>query len=275
MKNKHIPQEMSDQLTLCVFGLRIRVLFYNCENIFMQNRLINIIRTYFKHYVQRSVSNKSFDYTISVVEPDTIPYIRQDNKGYLPYFEKMAKNEITTYYTDGYFQFAHLLQVVLLKRLTGAICVHCSSSLTRNGTFLFVGKSGAGKSTIVRLLKPIYSPLSDDSLILKKRSGLYTVEQNAFMEKGGRQNNYANKIFPVRGVFFIQKADYFQIKHVRDKSIILRNIASQTWSFDPITSSQLKFISDFVKDNTHFYNFYFKKTGEIIPFFQSWIRQAY
>lgn len=49
--------------------------------------------------------------------------------------------------------------------------------------YLFLGKSGAGKFTIMKLLNGKYSALADDDVIVKKESYNYYLYQSPFLEK--------------------------------------------------------------------------------------------
>lgn len=96
-----------------------------------------------------------------------------------------------------------LLSYLLLEQ--GGCLIH-STGLIRNGQgYLFVGKSGAGKSTVARLSAPTAKILSDDLTLTQCLDDEMSVYGTPFWGdfKGDNANNCGA---PLRGIYFLQQA---------------------------------------------------------------------
>ncbi|MEM7117498.1 MAG: hypothetical protein AAF614_34010 [Chloroflexota bacterium] len=86
-------------------------------------------------------------------------------------------------------------------------CLIHSTGLIRNGQgYLFVGKSGAGKSTVARISAPTTKILSDDLTLTQYRDGEMSVFGTPFWGdfKGDNVNNFGA---PLQGIYFLRQAD--------------------------------------------------------------------
>lgn len=88
-----------------------------------------------------------------------------------------------------------------------------SSSLAKKGVgYLFIGKHGSGKSTIIKLAKykQDYKPFNDDYAIIRKINDEFLLFSSPFLEK----NKIAikNDSAKVTKIFFIKKAKFTKIE---------------------------------------------------------------
>jgi hypothetical protein len=85
-----------------------------------------------------------------------------------------------------------------------------ASAIVRNGkAYLFLGRSGAGKSTAVRLLKqenPSIDIIADNNVFIRKQKDTFLIFPPAFLEWNlSQEMTHAPTGYPVRAVFFLRR----------------------------------------------------------------------
>ena len=73
----------------------------------------------------------------------------------------------------------------ILHHLSGGFVLHSSTIVIDGLAYIFTGKSGVGKSTIVSLIKEFYPSgdiISDNSAFIKKQNGKYIIYPSPYME---------------------------------------------------------------------------------------------
>lgn len=119
-------------------------------------------------------------------------------------FQRGGAHSLTLFPTDQI-----LLARVLPDR--GGVMVHGAGVILRGEGFLFAGHSGAGKTTVARLLRERGTVLCDDRVIVRK-------EGEGFRLYGtwshGDLPLVSPASAPLRGVFFLRKADRHRIRSV-------------------------------------------------------------
>jgi hypothetical protein len=156
----------------------------------------------------------------------------------------------------------------LLLKNRGFI-LHSSASISEDEAFVFVGSSGAGKSTSAKLLKEEYPRLNDDKSIIRKVNNNYFCYQNSFREKYEYRKNpeIDARGYKVSKLFFLRKSNDFKMEKIADKDLVLKKILKQVLNSGQIPiGNAMKFVSSF--DN--FYYLYFAKDKKrMIRFFKS------
>ena len=95
--------------------------------------------------------------------------------------------------------------------------LHSSSLVKDDKIYLFSGKDGSGKTTIIKSF-PEHQTLSNDFSIIKKNRGRFYVFCSPFYEK--YKFNRRNVKFPVKALFFIKHAPKNRIKTIDNKEKI-------------------------------------------------------
>jgi hypothetical protein len=86
------------------------------------------------------------------------------------------------------------------------VCLHASSVEENGSGYVFVGRSGAGKSTTARMGK-FDRILSDDITLIRKMGRLYSVFSNPWWNIGADINIKRSQVpVPLKAIFFIKKA---------------------------------------------------------------------
>jgi len=104
--------------------------------------------------------------------------------------------------------FENLFRIIVAYRLLaqGGMVLHSAGLAQDDKAWLFIGRSGAGKSTISRLgEKAGLTILSDDMNAIVLRNGVYMTEQLPFAGEHGQTALTKGK-FPVQAVYYLQKS---------------------------------------------------------------------
>jgi hypothetical protein len=102
------------------------------------------------------------------------------------------------------------------------ISLHASSLEDRGFGYVFIGPSGAGKTTVAELLHPARI-LSDDTAIIRKINNVYKIFPNPWCNDGIKIK-YPMKGATLRGIFFIQQAGNTNIKRLNYKEALSKLI---------------------------------------------------
>ena len=256
-----------DNLTLLIADFSIRLTFQNSAVPRLKNRFKVEIKDFFKDFISNKPDKES-DFVIEIT--DNIPDNRRKytqvikgNKHYVLFYKKTGSKWITCFYQNSVFHFQIIVQNILYELLTKnkGFMVHASASKIGNKAFLFLGQSGAGKSTSVALLKKVYSPLSDDFSIIIKIKDEYFFYQHPFREK----NNIENKNFSrylLGKVFFLEKSLYFKVEKINNENKTTEWMIKQLMSPNP---SMMRTLMQFCLEFNGYYKLSFVKeeTGMI------------
>lgn len=100
---------------------------------------------------------------------------------------------------------------------------HCSGVIFKEHGLVFMGHSGAGKSTVAKRLKGMAEILCDDRIALRKEGGgfrMYGTWNN------GELPDVSAASTPLRGIFFIKQATRNRIVPISDGQTVLKNLIS-------------------------------------------------
>lgn len=169
-------------------------------------------------------------------------FVRKKKKEtFIKLYEFKSKYKINTYYHLSEEQFYIVLRSglqVLLKDGKGFI-MHGSSSVINDKADIFLGESGAGKSTIMTILSKSYQPLADDSFIIKKVNNIFMVYSTPLIEK----NYWVNKSYrgyPINKVFFLKKGPFHYIHSLKNKEVIINKFIKQIYTNKDDFEKQMK-----------------------------------
>lgn len=146
------------------------------------------------------------DFIVNLLDKKKTDFIKEGNAFYRKIIEPTKKeNEINIYCIDNYdihLVFKYVIGILLDKH--HSFILHTSAVLANNKAYLFLGRSGSGKSTIAKLLAKKYQVLCDDMAFVRREGDKYYFYQTPFLE-----NNFA-KVFPkkleVKKIFILNKA---------------------------------------------------------------------
>lgn len=183
-------------------------------------------------------------------------------------FEVKNSNTIITRYTISIFQFELILLFIIenFYKKNGLI-LHCSSVMDSDkNSYLFIGKQGAGKSTILNLLRKKYIPLSDDNLLIVNIKSNFYAYQIPFLqsEKKIFKSSIRSKI---KKIFFLVKSNFCKEEVETDRNYIFNRLSNNYKSiYDiKINKFRIKQLLKLLKKN-FFSKLYFSKNEATISF---------
>ena len=182
-----------------------------------------------------------------------------------------AKKTAHVNYTVSQLQFDNIIRELIDKYLfkkDKGFYLHGSAVGKKGEAFLFLGKSGAGKSTTAQLLDGLCKVLSDDFLIVKKYKNNFYYYQSISYEKNWNFKR-TNESYRIRKVFFVKKANEFSLKKIENKNKALGMIMKQFFTYDLKPDIQFPLLTAFV-NKIDFYYIYVKKDQKL---FQSFFRE--
>lgn len=224
---------------------------------YIKNIFINMYIKKYKNFLVQD--SPKLDFTIKIKSTDLFAMIiRQDKERIKKYFylnfviDERNRIAYTTYYISE-IQFDTLMKTILygLLNKNNGFFMHGSAVLYKNKALLFVGKSGAGKSTITKMLSTNMPKLADDIFIIRKIKNVYYFFQTPFFETNW---NYfrTKKIYLISNFFFLSQANNNHIKNEKDQHQIFSKLFKQIiFENKSITKRQFKLINTLIT-NYHF-----------------------
>lgn len=239
-----------------VAGSLIEINFHKAQSSHREKIFKKMMQTHFKGFITQ-INKKQPDYTINFIEQNHFELLKKKgtNKHFINIAEYFTHNTLTSYYHISISQFQFILRNVIQILLTenNGFILHGSACVINRKACLFTGSSGAGKSTVIKLLKNHYQALADDSIIIRKIGSKFYLYQIPITEKEWWVEKGSAK-YPLEKIFFLRQANIFRIDGMKDKDKILKDMLKQFWTNDGIyAKKQMRTLFAFV---SHFHNFY-------------------
>lgn len=245
---------------LSIAGFIVKIVFLPTAYPSEEQELKKKIRHFFNGFITENVDVKAH----FIVEVCDIPrsFDTQNvnyKKHYTLFYESVSSKKCRTFYSISIYQFQLMIQNIIHQLLnkSNGFLLHSSASLIGSKAVLFIGKSGAGKSTSVQLLKVKFAPLADDMSIVRKIGKTYYFFQHPFRETStilGKKSRPIN----LGGVFLLVKKPYFSIKEVRLErkiQLIIQQLISPT---KKMAGNALEFANSYPS----IYQLHFAKEGK-------------
>ena len=130
-------------------------------------------------------------------------------------------------------QFIHLLKSAIEELLfKKGFVLHCSANLVRGKAVIYVGKSGIGKTTFVKILQKEYPILADDEGYVTKEGKEFYFYQGPFLERSYSFTK-SSKRYQIAALFLLEQgSDIFitQPKKEELSHLFLQMISSSVQS---------------------------------------------
>jgi len=151
-----------------------------------------------------------------------------------------------TYYHISIFELSQLLLIAIINLLgKDGFLLHASSVLVKNRVVMFIGKSGAGKSTTMKMLKDSFPPFSDDCVAIKKCGNEYLCFQVPWIEKDSSLIKLSQKGSKIAALFFLVKNRPFSLKNI-NTSRVFHQIVLNSWTVNKPSKKIFYAVTQFV-----------------------------
>ncbi len=256
-------------LYLNIAGFNLKVTFGKTSLPAEQHEFSSLINHFYQGFVTKDIPRR-IDYYITVSYNGSFEILEHsDYTRLLLFYKERGRKYIDTYYYISLKQFSFILKQILLKLLANrGFIIHASAAIGKKGAYVFTGKSGSGKSTIVKLIKHRYRVVADDSIIIKKEGGSFYLYSTPFIEKEGWFERSSAK-YPLAGVFFLRKTPYFAREKLADSSIALERMSRELWLPGPSAiKQQMTVFIDFATRFKNVYNLCFSKQKKVADYIE-------
>ncbi len=258
---------MSNSIYLDLTGYIFKITFkINTKEMGVAGRekLKTDINFLFSSAVVERVKPSKVDFYIDIYDPNLQELIHEkgSNRVYQLLFTVVSENRVATTIQINIHQFRMILwnyYTKLLNKSKGFV-LHSSGVSVGGNAFLFLGRSGAGKSTAASLLTKFYPQIADDTGVFYKEKGRHYYFSLPLPEKVNwiRRNNTR---YNMGKVFFVNKSKEFKVEKITDKEVVLNKFVNQGFASED-ASSLMPYILEFVSSFDDFYNLYFDKDAE-------------
>lgn len=248
MKNEEIYLEIAG------FVIKISFLFSK-DSLGFERGFIAKVKDYYRGFLTEDTNG--VDYSIEVVYENNFKVIIGKGEDlYINLYKQVSLRKIVTFYHLSGSQFQVVIRRIthkLLVRNSGFILHAAASRVNNNKAILFLGESGAGKSTTMKILSSRFPPLGDDSIIIRKEGRNYycysssAQERNAWFVKNYKKTNLG-------AICFIKKSLESKLTKITDKQVVMSLLTRQLFSEKEDVSEQMENVIFFVEKFNKFYN---------------------
>ena len=246
---------------LDIAGFLIRVNLLNKDGQAVSMNYIHMVDSLFKGFTIKSTGSRSGpDFIIDIEPTPPLVFLNKSKSAYVNLYNVTSNpKRIITFYSISSPQFQLILMQVLCWLLAGkGFIIHCSAIRINNQAVLFLGKQGAGKSTITSLLSDTYEVLADDSGIIMEDKGKYYFHQNISLEKNEAIIK-TNKRYHIRGICFLKKALEYNVVGLTNKKSLFEKLSFQVLGDLKNTKEIIAFLLIMVDHFNDFYSLSFAK----------------
>lgn len=212
---------------------------------------------------------KKPDHTIIVQNKASYDLIKRHSDNYKFIFYSWSRNSTTTVcpFTLSIWQFQYLIAEIVYSLLEkkGGLELHCSSVEFNRELYVFLGKSGAGKSTISQLLGNSSRIVSDDKLYVRQIDGVPHGFQLPQVEKNYKIGK-TRFSYPIKGFYFLKKSKIPALSSIEKLKTRIELLSQQARNE---TSNQkiIREITEIAKRDKSFFALSFPKNARMITNF--------
>lgn len=210
-------------------------------------------------------------HTVNFYKADNYEYFfnLKEKKDYVLVSRRVSSRQTDSFYHISMPQLQIILRNICQSAIAGkGAILHASSVVGSGKGYIFLGDSGAGKSTIARNLKPNMLPFTDDSIIIKKEKNEWVMFQSPVLQKN---NQIVRNSKPVKiaKFCFLHKSVNNRVTKILNKESVLTGFIKQLYSDRESLNKQVALMMNLVSNNDNFFDVYFnlqdfKKLGLIL-----------
>ena len=248
--------QQTEDVSLLIAGFPILLRFFPIRDYVYEKKLFkkNILK-----YLQGFRSTEPLDKhtTINIIDREKyqIVFNRKTSFAELAFYKNAHTIEIQYQVSIAQFLMTLSNLITALLHQNSGLVLHASACIIDRKAHVFIGQSGAGKSTIVRMLRKKYHILADDLLYLKKIKKDYVAYQTANIEKV-RWISKTNESYPLGGIYLLRQATRTRIDTL-DTQIAFQKILSNTMFIPKQKASIINTLFNLTSTNPRTYLLHF------------------
>ncbi|HRN70513.1 MAG TPA: hypothetical protein PLS49_04985 [Candidatus Woesebacteria bacterium] len=237
-------------VTVCIAGFNILIKFLPIKD-------YPLLKKKFKkdllHYLRGFIvpHKENIFLTINIHDKGSYQLLYNNKKSFIEIANYEDNNVINLSYHIGISQ-AFIILSNLIYSLLGhhdGFILHGSVALINEKAHIFIGTNGAGKSTIIHLLKKNFLSLADDQVFIRKINNSFYFFQNPYIENATWiQKTY--QPFEIGNVYELKKNQYFKIKllpHEEALHSLLQNLTTSKENQEIFIRNLFSFFSKNIK----------------------------
>jgi len=203
-----------------IAGFNIKIELYHEEQTFFRQKFLKMLNYYSPFFIN---SKKKPDFIIKVKGTPMVDFLIK-KKGEIEKLYKISsvfypnKKTVFINYFISQAEFEIIIKKILSEYLlvNNGFLIHGSACLFDNYVLIFLGQSGAGKSTITKILKPKMKILADDIFIIRKINDQIFFFQTPFHEKNW-QFKRSLKPYLIKAFFILEKSKDTKLLVLKNK----------------------------------------------------------
>lgn len=185
----------------------------------------------------------------------------REKKDYVLVSKRVGPRETDSFYHISMPQLQIILRNICQSEIAGeGVILHASSVVRGNEGYIFLGESGAGKSTIAGSLRPKFVPFADDSIIIKKEKKEWVMYQTPILQKNSAIIKTANP-FKIGKFCFLHKSQKFSLNKALSKESVLVRLVKQVYTDKELATKQIMLVMELVSKKDDFYDLSFSLKG--------------
>lgn len=245
-----------EKLILNIAGFNILLVFRKDQSGFLGAEFYKQIKDSYEGFIIESANKIDFKVTFINITNYDVLINKGREKHFINFYNELGNSKILSYYHISLYQFQVILRVVLQKLLAenNGLIFHASACLVRQEAYIFLGKSGAGKSTFSTYLAMGNKSIADDMVVFKKEKDRYYIYEVPFREKNYWEVKTPGK-YILGKMFFLRKIQgEGKIVQIEDKQMIINNLTKHVFTEKEDLKEQMQYLLKFA---TKFNNFYY------------------
>ncbi|MCX7642013.1 MAG: hypothetical protein N2Z20_05200 [Elusimicrobiales bacterium] len=232
----------------------------------IKNKDNNFLKAVYSKYRNFILNEQKFtDNIIFLYFVDNLPSFKNITlKKNLIVGDGFVFDENTLYLRRNLYSFENFLRVFYSYKLTfnNGFLIHSAGSFLRNEGYIFIGKSGSGKTTISELIKKVFYIASDELCVVRLINDTFLVYTTPFWGNFKRPLS-PNISFKLKSIYFLIKSKKIFSKEI-DRNLAVKRLFKciVNFSYDYEITIKLMDIVFKLLDKVEFKKLYFNKNKD-------------
>lgn len=203
-------------------------------------------------------------HTVNFYKVDNYEYFfnLKEKKDYVLVSKRVNARQTDSFYHISMPQLQIILRNICQSAIAGkGAILHASSAVQGNNGYVFFGESGAGKSTIAKSLRPLLTPFTDDSVIIKKDKKGWIMYQTPILQKNSGIVKTSNPV-KIAKLCFLHKSAETLVKKTSNKESVLAKLIKQLYTDKESATKQITLMMELANYDNFFETYFNLKNFE-------------